>query len=80
MRETSLPGTVDDIEAVTKIGGQPMGCYPCTHCNKCGIFSVKAESRCAQCGALRMPGTAACKECGCKKTVSRVVSDEKPKP
>lgn len=63
----------------TRSKGNDMGCYPCTHCNKCGIFSVKAETRCANCGALRTPGTSICSKCGSKETVSRVVSSEKPK-
>ena len=54
-----------------------MGCYPCTHCNKCGIFSVKAETRCARCGEIRTPGTPACPKCGERKTVSRAVPESK---
>ena len=27
-----------------------MPCYPCSHCNKCGIFSLRLDLRCSTCG------------------------------
>ena len=26
-----------------------MACYPCTHCNKCGMYSARAAVLCAAC-------------------------------
>ena len=40
-----------------------MPCYPCSHCNKCGIFSMRLEIRCATCGADVVVGQADCPEC-----------------
>ena len=41
-----------------------MPCYPCSHCNKCGIFSLRLEIRCATCGADVQVGESTCPECG----------------
>lgn len=41
-----------------------MPCYPCSHCNKCGIFSLRLEIRCATCGADVQVGESICPECG----------------
>ena len=50
-----------------------MACYPCIHCNKCGMFSVKAVTVCSKCGKEIPPGTTVCPECGCKKFTAKVV-------
>lgn len=45
-----------------------MSCYPCTHCNKCGIYSTGTMKYvCAQCGADVAPGSPGCIECGCRE-------------
>ena len=41
-----------------------MACYPCIHCNKCGMYSVAAEIRCEACGTLITVGMSACPQCG----------------
>ena len=41
-----------------------MPCYPCSHCNKCGIFSIKLELTCATCGADVVVGRNTCSVCG----------------
>lgn len=41
-----------------------MPCYPCTHCNKCGIYSIRLELACATCGADVVTGASSCPECG----------------
>ncbi len=41
-----------------------MPCYPCTHCNKCGIYSIRLEVTCNTCGADVVPGISECPECG----------------
>ena len=41
-----------------------MPCYPCSHCNKCGIFSIRLEVTCATCGAEAVVGQKVCPECG----------------
>lgn len=40
-----------------------MTCYQCSHCNKCGIFSLRMELTCNTCGAMVVAGTDACPEC-----------------
>ncbi len=40
-----------------------MPCYPCNHCNKCGIFSLRLELACKTCGADVIPGADACPRC-----------------
>lgn len=40
-----------------------MPCYPCNHCNKCGIFSLRLELACKTCGADVIPGADACPDC-----------------
>lgn len=41
-----------------------MPCYPCSHCNKCGIFSLRLELTCNTCGADVMTGESICPQCG----------------
>lgn len=41
-----------------------MPCYPCSHCNKCGIFSIQLEVFCNTCGATMVIGESVCPECG----------------
>lgn len=41
-----------------------MPCYPCNHCNKCGIFSLRLELTCGTCGADVVVGKSECPECG----------------
>lgn len=41
-----------------------MPCYPCTHCNKCGIYSIRLELTCATCGADVVTGESHCPSCG----------------
>lgn len=40
-----------------------MPCYPCNHCNKCGIFSLRLELGCKTCGADVIPGADTCPSC-----------------
>lgn len=40
-----------------------MPCYVCSHCNKCGIFSMKMEFTCNTCGADVVPGESVCPTC-----------------
>ena len=57
-----------------------MGCYPCIHCNKCGMFSVRAVTACDACGTEIPPGATVCPKCGGKKFTAKVVDAGKPKP
>ena len=41
-----------------------MPCYPCGHCNACGLFSLKLEITCATCGADVVTGQSSCPNCG----------------
>lgn len=41
-----------------------MTCYQCSHCNKCGIFSMKLELTCNTCGADVISGESICPGCG----------------
>ena len=41
-----------------------MPCYPCGHCNACGLFSLKLEVTCATCGADVIAGETHCPVCG----------------
>lgn len=41
-----------------------MPCYPCVHCNKCGMYSMSNDLVCAVCGAVLLPGRMDCAECG----------------
>lgn len=41
-----------------------MPCYQCSHCNKCGMFSLKLDLRCSTCGEPIVPGEASCGKCG----------------
>lgn len=40
-----------------------MPCYPCSHCNKCGIFSIRLELVCKTCGSDVVVGLAECPTC-----------------
>ena len=45
-----------------------MACYPCTHCNKCGMYySVPTAMVCAECETVVPIGTPGCPNCGCRK-------------
>ena len=48
-----------------------MACYPCTHCNKCGMYSARASVICAACETPIPVGSPHCPQCGGKsfKTV-----------
>lgn len=41
-----------------------MPCYPCSHCNKCGIFSLRLGLRCSSCGEPIPAGSKVCASCG----------------
>ena len=41
-----------------------MPCYPCGHCNNCGIYSLKLEITCKTCGADVIAGETHCPSCG----------------
>ena len=41
-----------------------MACYPCIHCNKCGMYSVTAQTQCATCSLPIPIGIARCPRCG----------------
>lgn len=41
-----------------------MPCYPCTHCNKCGLFSLKLDLHCTTCGEPVIAGQRICPKCG----------------
>lgn len=56
-----------------------MPCYPCTHCNKCGLFSLKLDLRCATCGTPVAPGASTCPNCG-ESYLFNTVSGEVSKP
>lgn len=43
-----------------------MPCYPCTHCNKCGIYSIRLELTCAACGSDVVAGLDTCPACGAR--------------
>ena len=44
-----------------------MACYPCTHCNKCGMYSARAEIVCDACEEPIPVGVSSCPTCGGKK-------------
>lgn len=44
-----------------------MACYPCTHCNKCGMYSARAEIVCDACEEPIPVGVSSCPACGGKK-------------
>lgn len=54
-----------------------MACYTCTHCNKCGMFSIRVEVVCKDCGAKVPVGQSACPVCGGKKLAQNVVKPAK---
>lgn len=41
-----------------------MPCYQCSHCNKCGMYSMKLDLRCATCGEPVPAGMRVCARCG----------------
>lgn len=41
-----------------------MPCYICSHCNKCGIYSMKLDLTCKTCGEPIPPGQSVCAKCG----------------
>lgn len=43
-----------------------MPCYICSHCNKCGMYSIKMDVSCASCGEPILPGRNSCPKCGTK--------------
>ncbi len=47
-----------------------MSCYPCTHCNRCGMFSLRLICVCAQCGQEIPVGSGKCPECGCTSVIT----------
>ena len=51
-----------------------MSCYPCTHCNKCGMFSARAVIVCKNCGNKIPVGKNACPECGCTEFETRKIN------
>lgn len=52
-----------------------MACYPCTHCNKCGMYySVPTAMVCAECETVVPIGAPGCPSCGCKKVKAVPVS------
>ncbi len=60
--------------------GSSMACYPCTHCNKCGIYSARAAILCAECSTPIPVGTARCPNCGSKKFKAESLSPVPPTP
>ena len=57
-----------------------MSCYPCIHCNKCGMYSARAKLVCGDCGADLPVGVRACPQCGSKKVASVRLPDAEPTP
>lgn len=55
-----------------------MACYPCTHCNKCGMFSARAMIVCAECETEIGVGMAACPKCGSTKFKGVALPDAEP--
>lgn len=55
-----------------------MACYPCTHCNKCGMYSARASIVCAECEESIPTGVPACPKCGSKKFKSIRLPDAPP--
>ena len=53
-----------------------MACYPCTHCNKCGMYSAMGISVCAACETPMPPGTPVCPNCGGRKTKTMSIAPE----
>lgn len=58
--------------------GQNVACYPCVHCNKCGMYSARAAIVCAACKAPVPVGAANCPECGGRKFESVRLPDAPP--
>ena len=52
-----------------------MACYPCIHCNKCGMYSATAQTQCANCATPIPIGIASCPQCGGKSFVVVSVDD-----
>ncbi len=57
-----------------------MPCYPCIHCNKCGMYSIKTQTCCAQCGQPLEDDADRCPSCGCTDTVQKPVGKPEPAP
>ena len=64
-----------------------MSCYTCTHCNKCGMFSIKVVVVCKSCGTEVPVGAGACPACGGTSLAQKVIkpaattsSDRVPRP
>lgn len=58
-----------------------MGCYPCTHCNECGAFSLKLVSVCSRCGHEMPLGGGTCPACGNRSTLTIAQGQEaRPAP
>ena len=64
-----------------------MSCYTCTHCNKCGMFSIKVVVVCKSCGTEVPAGAGACPACGGTSLAQKVVkpaaatsADKAPRP
>lgn len=41
-----------------------MPCYQCSHCNKCGMYSIRLQILCGTCGADVVIGQKDCPSCG----------------
>lgn len=41
-----------------------MPCYTCSHCNKCGMFSMQLDLTCSTCRSVVVAGKGNCPECG----------------
>lgn len=70
--ERSMRGRdVSRIMSETSKRRNRMACYPCTHCNKCGMYSARAAVLCAACETPIPVGAPRCPNCGGKafKTV-----------
>lgn len=52
-----------------------MPCYPCIHCNKCGMYNMSNDLVCAACGAVLLPGRSDCAECGTPIGATAVATD-----
>ena len=57
---------------------ESVACYPCVHCNKCGMYSARAEIVCAACKAPIPVGAPSCPACGGKKFESVRLPDAPP--
>lgn len=53
-----------------------MACYPCTHCNKCGMYSARAAILCAACDTPIPVGSPQCPQCGGKSFKTTKLPDD----